>query len=75
MEINWVQLGIEAIGLVLALVVLYWKQRVEAEHRLTKLETHVSTLRDDHSGLSTKVDGISRNLASITGELKRGENK
>lgn len=75
MTINWIQIGVEFVVLLGGFVIMYWKQRVEAEHRLTKVETLVSELKEDHRNLDGKVSGISRNLAEISGELKRSNGR
>lgn len=69
-EVNWAQIMVELFLLAGAFIVMYWKQRVEAEHRFTKVEILVSRLSADHESLATKVDGISRNLAAVSGELR-----
>lgn len=74
-EINWAQVGVEAIIILVGIFGVYLKQHVEAERRLTKLETWVAQLRGDHAGLDKKVEGISRNLAEISGALKERGNK
>lgn len=71
MEVNWVQIAVEFFVLLGGFVIMYWKQRVEAEHRMTKMEAYIAQLKQDHGKLSSKVDGIGRNLAEISGELKR----
>lgn len=77
MEFNWVQVIVEFLVLLAGFIIMYWKQRVEAEHRMTKMETYIQQLKQDHGNLSRKVDGIGRNLSEISGELKRvnGRNK
>ena len=77
MEFNWVQVIVEFLVLLAGFIIMYWKQRVEAEHRMTKMEAYIQQLKQDHGNLSRKVDGISRNLSEISGELKRvnGRNK
>jgi len=69
-EVNWFQIGVEVLLLLGGFLIMYWKQRVEAEHRFTKLETLVNGLSGDHERLDAKVDGISRNLSEISGSLK-----
>lgn len=71
MAINWTQLAIEFVLILGGFVIMYWKQRVEAEHRMTKIETYIEQLKQDHGNLSRKVDGIGKNLAEVSGELKR----
>lgn len=70
-SINWVQVVVQVGLLAGAFIVMYWKQRIEAEHRFTKLEVLVTGLGKDHGNLSDKVNGISRNLSEISGQLKR----
>ena len=65
------QLVIEILVIMIGFVVMYWKQRLEGEHRMTKMETMVKNLHEDHKRLAGKVDGISRSLGEVRGELKR----
>jgi len=56
----------QSIVIVLAIVAAYVGTKVQ----IAKLEVKVSTLQTDHTKLSTKLDGVSRNLSEITGYVK-----
>jgi len=56
----------QSIVIVLAIVAAYVGTKVQ----IAKLEVKVSLLQTDHSSLKVKLDGVSRNLAEITGYVK-----
>lgn len=67
--INWIQITVETLLLIVGFAALYWKNRIDAEHRFTKLETMVFALSKDHENLDEKVGRISRTVAEIKGYL------
>lgn len=76
--VNWIQLAIEGAMIIAGLLALYWRQRVENEHRFTKLETLVGGLGEDHKELNGQIEnlhgrvgGISRAVAEIKGKLSQ----
>lgn len=56
----------QSLILVLAIVAAYVGTKVQ----IAKLEVKVSTLQTDHAGLAKKLDGVSRNLAELSGSVK-----
>ena len=74
--IAWVEIIVQAVMMIVGLLALYWKQRVESEHRFTKiegslgaLEGKVDDLKSDHGGLAGQVRGISRSVAELKGKV------
>ena len=74
--IDWVQLGVQTLMIIAGLIALYWKQRVEAEHRFTKLEQALKHQGDDHveikkeiTNIHGRVGGISREVAELKGKV------
>ncbi len=74
-EINWIQIFVEAVLLFGGFIVMYWKQRVEAEHRFTKLETLVNGLAGDHEKLEGHVTGIKQSIQELHGRISRVRDK
>jgi len=70
-EINIPQIVIELLILAGAFLVMYWRQRVEAEHRFTKLETLVKGLGEDHQKLEVHVTGIKQSIQELHGRISR----
>lgn len=68
--INWLQVIVEIFILIAGFIAMYWKSRVDAERRFTKLETLVEGLGEDHRNLNEQVGGISRHVAEISGYLE-----
>jgi hypothetical protein len=74
-EVNWTQLFVEAVMLVGAFLVMYWKQRLAAEHRFTKLETLVSGLSAQHAALETKIGGLDTSIQQLHGRISKVRDK
>lgn len=53
------------------LVALYWKQRVAAEHRFTKLEVLVSNLHGDHAKLEGKIEHMDKSIQQLHGRISK----
>lgn len=68
--INWLQIIVEIFLLIVGFIAMYWKSRLDAERRFTKLETLVEGLGEDHRKLNEQVGGISRTVAEISGYLE-----
>lgn len=56
----------QSIIVVLAIIAAHVATKVQ----IAKLEVHVSRLREDHKELATKMHGMSRHLAELTGNVK-----
>lgn len=72
------QLAIEGVMILTVVFAFYWKGRVDAEHRFTKIEEMVKTLfknteglSDDHKEVNGKVDRLMRDLATLRGSCVR----
>ena len=74
-EVNVTQMLVQSVPMLIGIVVMYWRQRIAAEHRFTKLEVLVSGLSTQHGSLEKKIEGLDSSIQQLHGRISKVRDK